>query len=330
MALVDASGTVAGVATVEGGTPALSIPLGGTASGAATASGTANLNMGSGAGTVAGSSTLSGGTAMAMVAAITIAGMAMVEGDVHPQGAGTIVGVATVSGTAQVLVGLGGTIDGSTTLSGDTGGNYIITGIIHGQATVSADWTTTASGTINGTSSLSSPASFRVREFKGYIFGKGALHWSYPLPIVGKTILAAHVVVQEGIPVLKGIVAPAKCFRYLQLLQRGDLSIYISDRAGPVSPFRVTFTMFQVRPNGTRVQVGPAHRTPASGVVGEFYATGRAGETGQPGDWVIRWEYQRSFNGAFQTKEQEFRVLDAVLANDPQDATVRIRKYGWN
>lgn len=330
MALVDASGTVAGVATVQGGTPALNIPLGGSSAGGSTTSGAAAVNMGSGSISISGTSTVSSSTALAMVAAITIAGAATVEGDVNPQGAGTINGLAVVSGTATVLVGLDGTLEGLSTLSGTSAGNFISTAQVAGQGTLSADLTTTASGTINGTSSVSQPDTIRVREFTGRIYGTSRLLWSAPRPIHGKTILSAFVVVETIAPAIKAIVAPPKCFRYLQLLQRGDLPIYISDRAGPVSPFRVTFTMFQVRPNGTKFQVGPAHRTPAAGVVGEYYVTGHAGEQGQPGDWIVRWEYQRSFDGAFQTKEMEFRVLDAVLANDPRDVTVRVQKYGWN
>jgi hypothetical protein len=115
----------------------------------------------------------------------------------------------------------------------------------------------------------------------------------------------------------------------MEFFQRGDLAIYIRDAAGPVSPVRVVYTLYQKRPNGTRFQVGPS-RLPVKGDVGEYYATGRAGELGQPGDWVIVWEYQESPQFKAQTKEMTFRVLDAVMANDPMDATVRCRKYGWN
>lgn len=330
MTLFDASGTAAGVATVGGGTPALSIPLGGTGVGTTTSSGTANLNMGSGAGTAAGTSTTLGGTALAMVVAGLILGAATVQGDAHPQAAGTASGAATVSGTAAVLAGIGETIPGTATTAGSVGLNQISTGQVSGTSIVSVDLTTPASGTAAGTSTVSQVTPTRFRDFSGYIFGKGTLVWSYPRPMVGKTVIASHVVVTTVEPAIRAVVAPPKCFRYHQGLQRGDLSIFISVRAGPLSPYKVTYTMFQLRPSGSRFQVGPAHRTPSSGSVGEYYATGRAGDAGQPGDWIIRWEYQRSFGGAFQTKEQEFRVLDAVLANDPKDSTVRIRKYGWN
>lgn len=122
----------------------------------------------------------------------------------------------------------------------------------------------------------------------------------------------------------------APSFRYLQAFQRGDLPLFVSDAEGPVSPYLVVFTMFFVRPDGSRAQVGPSYRTPVQGDVGEFYATGRAGESGQPGCWMIRWQYQRSFDSDVQCKDMYFRVLDAVQAADPRDTLQRCRKYGWN
>jgi hypothetical protein len=138
------------------------------------------------------------------------------------------------------------------------------------------------------------------------------------------------VEVESHLPAVRAVVAPPKTFRYLQVLQRGDLPIYICSRNGPVSPYAVSYTLYQQRPDGTKFQVGPAGRTPAEGEVGEYYVTGRAGESGQPGCWTVVWTWQRSFDGATETKNMEFRVEDAVLAADPRDVTVRVRKYGWN
>lgn len=121
-----------------------------------------------------------------------------------------------------------------------------------------------------------------------------------------------------------------KTFRFLQVFQRGDLPIYIYDENGPVVPERINYTLYFVYPTGALRLVGPAQRTPVSGELGEFYATGRAGESSQPGCWLIRWEFQRTLLDAVQTKEMNFRVFDAVLAADPHDTLTRCRKYGWN
>jgi len=62
-------------------------------------------------------------------------------------------------------------------------------------------------------------------------------------------------------------------------------------------------------------------------VIGEFYVTGLAGEGGQPGDWLIRWEVQNSAGAHIQTIEQRFQVLDAVAVS-PRDGH-RVNKHGW-
>jgi hypothetical protein len=119
-------------------------------------------------------------------------------------------------------------------------------------------------------------------------------------------------------------------FRYLEPIDRGDLAIYYSTCSGPVDPVRVVYSVFEIRPDGSLKQVGPLERIPAHGAVGEYYATGRAGECGQPGKWLIRWEAQLSFSSEPLVKEMCFRVQDAVLANSPDDITCRAVKYGWN
>jgi hypothetical protein len=167
-----------------------------------------------------------------------------------------------------------------------------------------------------------------VVGFSGQIAGTSSFEISYPLPIHGTSSISGVLEVISH-TVYGATTCPSKCFRYMEFFQRGDLAIYIRNAVGPVSPVRVVYTLYQQRPNGTRFQVGPS-RLPVSGDVGEYYATGRAGELGQPGDWVIVWEYQESRSVKPQYKEMTFRVSDAVMADSSQDATVRCRKYGWN
>lgn len=106
------------------------------------------------------------------------------------------------------------------------------------------------------------------------------------------------------------------------------MAIYLSTSDGPVDPVGISYTLFQVRSDQSLVQVGSSH-TPTHGGVGEYYVTGRAGELGQPGNWLIRWEYQYTAMSLPETKEDTFVVQDAVLAKLP-DSSVRIQKYGWN
>lgn len=125
-------------------------------------------------------------------------------------------------------------------------------------------------------------------------------------------------------------VSTPKTFRYLEPVDQ-SLAIYYFTASGPVAPVQVVYTLFEIRPDGSLKQVGSPRRTPAQGgLVGEYYATGRAGECGQPGRWLIRWEAQLSFSAVPLVKEQCFRVQDAALAKDPADTTIRLVKYGWS
>jgi hypothetical protein len=199
-----------------------------------------------------------------------------------------------------------------------------------GQGSLSWDYLIDGVGQADGQAIITGNG-FRIISSRGWIKGAGKFLWSgAPLPIFGQAIVVGFPVVDRHLPAVRAIVAPPKSFRYLQLLQRGDLPIYLCDSTGPVAPVWIGFTMYQVLPCGARKRIGPFQRTPVKGTVGEFYAVGRAGESGQPGNWVIVWEWRHYFNGAIQNKEMAFQVLDAVAAADPRDMTVRCRKYGWN
>lgn len=244
-------------------------------------------------------------------------------------GSGETTGLTTVTGAAALLLGPGGLAAGTSTVTGTAGRYLLFTGQIHGTSVLEADLTTPVAGTAAG-SGDATVTGVRIQRASGQIQGTSRLTWSYPYPIHGISSMAGVIEVQCHFPPINAIVAEPKTFRYMQLLQRGDLPVYISNAAGPVTPVRVTYTMYQLRPDGSRKQVGPSGRTPVKGVVGEFYATGRAGELGQPGSWILRWEWQRTYQSVIQYKEMCFQVFDAVLAADSRDVTVRCKKYGWN
>lgn len=327
MPVYDASGQADGVSTASGAA-ARAFNSGGTTTGTSTLVGPTTERQVA-AGTAPGVATNTGATLMTMVLAGTVLGFATVTGDVNPQGGGTAAGTSTASGGVTLLLGPSGTAAGTSTGSATAGFEYIVSGFVYGQATVSGDTTTPAAGIAVGQATTTGDP-IRIVSAKGVSLGTSQLFWSYPLPMRGTSSMAAHVVIESHLPAIRALVAPPKTFRYLQVLQRGDLPLYLCDRRGPVSPNIISFTLYQKRSDGTTFQVGPSGRVPAEGEVGEFYATGRAGESGQPGCWVIKWFWRRSFDGPAQTKEMEFRVEDAVLAADPRDTTVRVRKYGWN
>ena len=125
------------------------------------------------------------------------------------------------------------------------------------------------------------------------------------------------------------IPCPPKQFRWGHEFQFGDLVLDVTTSSGdPFSPYSVTWTMFRVLPGGSLVQAGPT-QVGVQQKVGLFYATGTAGENGQPGDWVIRWAYARSFGIPEVTVDESFRVVDAVLDPVPGDKTCRVPQFGW-
>lgn len=103
-------------------------------------------------------------------------------------------------------------------------------------------------------------------------------------------------------------------FVWGHVFQRGDLPLYIQDATGnPASPSIVQYTMFRyVKGNPNPVQVGPCGRTPVTADLGEYYATGVAGECGQPGDWFVQWVYQEAFDSQKVEAIFPFKVFNSA------------------
>jgi len=283
------------------------------------------------AGQAAGAATATATLALFGVLAGVAAGQATVEGDSNPTGGGTAAGTSTATALGAIIQGGGGTAAG-TSIATCAGGTYVIvTAVAHGTITAEASLFIDGAGQADGTSTLVATAN-RIVLGKGRVVGTSSFVWAGAvLPIHGTSVMVCNPVVDHYPPAIRAIVSPGKSFRYLERFERGGLPVFLCERSGPISPVWVRFTLYQVCPNGgTRWRKGPAQRTPAQGVVGEYYATGRAGESGQPGDWVIVWEFRRNLQSATQSKEMEFQVFDAVAAADPRDVTVRHRKFGWN
>lgn len=241
---------------------------------------------------------------------------------------GTASGVGSATGACTLLFHSSGTGVGSSSIQGGFGLNLIFTGITSGEGSVAWDYLLEGAGTVVGSSTASGAGALWVNS-PGYAEGSSRLAWSFPLPAQGTSFASAFAIVERHLPAVTAVLPAPKTFRYLQWFQKGDLPIFIRDARGPVSPVRISYTFFFVRLDGTRVQMGPKNRVPVKGDVGEFYASGRAGELGQPGSWVIRWEFQKDCGSVPQSNEMCFRVHDAVLAASCTDATVRVRKYGW-
>lgn len=180
---------------------------------------------------------------------------------------------------------------------------------------------------IVGSGDLVAGPGIRIVSASVRLQGGSKVTISMPTPMVGYGNLSAFYVVDKILPPLCQQTTPPT-LRWGQDIQRGMLGVWLSDYVNcPISPFRVSYTLFMVTPSGQLTQVGPCNRTPAKGDIGEFYVTGIAGDLGQPGRWLIRWTYQVSFNGPCYYEQMPFDVLDAWLARVPDPN--RICKKGW-
>lgn len=102
-------------------------------------------------------------------------------------------------------------------------------------------------------------------------------------------------------------------FVWGHVFQRGDLPLFVTDFSGnPVGPYKVTYTMYFHPSNAAcGFRVGPEDRTPVNVGTGEYYATGIAGQCGQPGTWCVVWKVQEVFEGPVISDKFCFQVFDA-------------------
>lgn len=291
--------------------------------------------------------TLAGLTAMVMSYGVTFHGSAPLQGipGLYTPLDGALLGSTLLDGGIQDRIPVSGTASGTSTTSAQVGyilwvsgealgdgpaegtltRRFITSGFPHGLGTLhlaheDSQGHAFGLGVLSGTP-------VRPVALEGAVRGQGRLSWSYPLPLRGHTTLAAYMEVFQ-VPVPICLRAPVRSYRWGQDFQRGDLGIWLRQIGGfAISPFKVTYALYQVVPGNQQRLVGPPERVPATGDVGEFYATGIAGMGGQPGRWVIKWRYQVSFGGPTYEEAMEFDVLDTVLAgvSDPN----RVCKKGW-
>ena len=193
----------------------------------------------------------------------------------------------------------------------------------YGQTSIGS---TPSAGVTFGHAQLSSPNPIRVIVVDPTIYGRGQLLWCGPDVARGTGQLLCTFEVEH----LPDACPPAlSTFRWLQRLLIGDLELHVLSADGlPCSPVWVRYAIYQVTESGALVLLGQPDRSPEQQAVGHYYCTGTAGEFGQPGEFLIRWQWQRFWDEAPSTFDQYFIVEDAVL-HGPPDATCRSTKTGW-
>lgn len=263
---------------------------------------------------------------------------------------GTAVGSVTLTGPLAVSYGLGETMEGSGDPSTSTSVLHEIPYTVTGAASVSANEQSVfnfsgfaigsgdaldasikdVDGVVTGSGSVTGDL-VRIIGVQGATYGSSLASISVPEPIFGVAIVTAHMeVIHVGYPICE-TPQVQKSFRWGHQFGTGDLDICVTKGGNPLGPVCITFTMYQIQRGCQLLQKGPGGRRPVTtSRVGCYYATGTAGECGQPGLWMIRWRYQGTFGGPWVEKDCYFYVLDSVLCPVPGDTLVRECKYGWD
>lgn len=189
-----------------------------------------------------------------------------------------------------------------------------------------------ASGTVVGTGTLIDPAILIIWQ-SGTAVGHGQLLWNGPSVIRGTGTLLAYMEVAQAPRSIHHRPCNVPCnprFRWGQELSLGDLTLHLKDLDDtPFIPYLVNYTLYYVHRGGWAQQIGATGRTPVLSSHFGFYATGFAGEGGQPGTWRIKWQWQRAVGVPLEEFSYDFCVKDAVLAHEHRDTTPRVRKFGW-
>lgn len=242
---------------------------------------------------------------------------------------GVASGTSSASGAAGVSTYATAALEGVGGLAGAFGLLQLASARFGATSTFEWGYVQDASASIAGSSPAEGSALVAIGAI-GVFQGSSSFHCIVPLVIAGSSAMSVATVVDRQLRPIRAITMGPKTFGWLQLLQRGDLPVFICDSTGPVIPFSVRYRLLHVRPDGSRHAVGPEERTPVAGVAGEFYVTGRAGEQGQPGRWIVEWTFQRTREAIPQAVELHYSVVDGVMAGYPRDVTCRKIKFGWN
>jgi hypothetical protein len=233
----------------------------------------------------------------------------------------------------MALIDVGGTVSGAGSVTGTAYRKMIVSGRVEGDGALTLGHQLEAGGTLAGSGSVTGTLRV-IKSVSGNVRGSGAVVLSYPEPLVGSGTLTAFMEVTRVPPSPCSSPTSPCCptleFRWLQAFQKGDLTLSVVDNLGrPVGPVEVSYALFQVLPSCVLVPHGCGGRQPAMASLGVYYATGNAGEGGQPGLWLIRWSYRKSIGGPVIVQDVNFRVVDSILRHIPGDLTQRGCKYGW-
>lgn len=241
---------------------------------------------------------------------------------------GSLAGVGAVAGSPAYWIILGGSFVGSSSVSSPSPVlTFLLGGQAYGFGTVRDDLLIDLIGTMNGIGEVTGTP-ILIQPIYGAVYGIGLLLESVPLPLLGVGTLQAYMEVLQTPKPYCPRPGAVQTFRFMQTLGKNDLTLCITDGFGNnYSPSCVTYALYEIMPGGYRQLRGPPARRPVMTFCGCYYATGAAGECGQPGNWCIVWSWQRAAGFPTECRTDFFQVQDAAMANPCDPA--RKRKFGW-
>jgi len=242
---------------------------------------------------------------------------------------GPLPGVGAVAGSPVFWLILGGSLSGTSTVSSPSPIlTYLLGGSAAGSGTVYDELLIDLFGSLGGSGSLTG-TTVGLSPLSGSVHGFGDIKESVPLPMMGFGYLTAYMEVLKTPKAICPICTCLGTLSYGQTLGPGNLTLCICDSEGNrFSPAYVSYALYEVLRGGSKHLRGPAARPPVMTSCGCYYATGVAGDCGQPGLWCIVWTWQQAPGFPCECKEECFQILDTAMAN-PCDPN-RKRKFGWN
>ena len=206
-------------------------------------------------------------------------------------------------------------------------GEILLSGLVSGGSTVSAGHVFELDDGVAGDSQVSGTVVL-IKGTHGYLSGTSGLAlWASEMFSGYGRLMGTFEVVRTPLPLSAAQVQ--KCFRWGQQFGPGDLEFGVPGCA-PLGVSCVSYTIYWIQRGCAPKQVGPRDRRPIAQNQGVYYATGTAGECGQPGLWMLRWCYRETIGGPAQYAEQYFYVLDSVLCPVVGDTLPRVVKWGWD
>lgn len=239
---------------------------------------------------------------------------------------GTTTGSATVGSSVALNHEITDPLSGSSNVTANAFGLFNVSGLVVGSGDLVDARLADLAGVADGNSVVLGDL-LRQIGVRGFVRGNGLVALSMPEPIYGIGKVVAYMDIVHVPPPICEVPTVSAVFRWGHIFTKGDLEFSILGGGIPVS---ISYTVFQIQQGCTWRQIGPSGRVPVSSGAGCYYITGTAGECGQPGLWVVRWCYQRTYNDPVMEEDCYFQVTDAVTCPVSGDDLERHCKYGWN